>query len=226
LIKKSILKELCIIFDCDGVLVDSEFIASKTYAKGLFKSGFPLSHSQYIKLFTGTNKLYLFSKVQELANITLPENFFDLYNFNENINKISPLNIKTLNLLYRMKVRRCIASNNRSEKIQTFLKATHLYHFFENEHIFTTEKENLLPKPFPDLFLYAADKMSKKPTQCVVIEDSEFGIQAALRANMRVIGFLGGSHAKKEWYKKNISKYNIPIANNQYELINILKSLS
>ena len=80
-------------------------------------------------------------------------------------------------------------------------------------------------KPAPDLFLFAASQMGFSPGDCIVIEDSAAGIEAAIAAGMHVVGFLGGSHAQYNWYQEKINKYNVPIAKNSNELLLILRNL-
>lgn len=101
------------------------------------------------------------------------------------------------------------------------LQLTELTKFFSLGSIFTSQQVSK-GKPAPDLFLFAANQMDVIPKNCIVIEDSFSGIQAAISAGMRVIGFLGGSHAQYDWYTQKALSYHIPLAYNQRELTSLL----
>jgi beta-phosphoglucomutase-like phosphatase (HAD superfamily) len=101
------------------------------------------------------------------------------------------------------------------------LRVTAQNHFFDDEHIFTSAQVKHA-KPAPDLFLFAAERMGYKPEDCLVIEDSIAGIQAARAAQMLVIGFLGGSHANFDWYKERILNQRVPVIHHAHELLSII----
>lgn len=93
--------------------------------------------------------------------------------------------------------------------------------YFNDRSIFTSQQVSN-GKPAPDLFLFAANQMGFYPEDCIVIEDSSAGIEAAISAGMHVIGFLGGGHAHHHWYQEKIHAYNVPIARNYNELLKVL----
>ena len=93
--------------------------------------------------------------------------------------------------------------------------------YFPAEHVFTRELV-ARGKPAPDLFLYAADKMGVKPERCIVVEDSGAGIDAAKAAGMDCIAYLGGGHAKYDWYREKILGYGIPVGYTQTEILHML----
>src|SRR4029079_16546138 len=103
------------------------------------------------------------------------------------------------------------------------LNKTNQHSYFKSEHVFTSSQVKKA-KPAPDLFLFAAEQMGYDPKDCIVIEDSVAGIQAARAAGMSVIGFLGGTHAKFDWYKERIQSRKLPTANNHQELISIIQT--
>lgn len=119
-------------------------------------------------------------------------------------------------------IERCVASNSLKKRIIRALELTKQIQFFKKEHIFTSAQVQR-SKPAPDLFLFAADQMGYAPKDCLVIEDSVAGIQAACEAGIDAIAFLGGGHAGFEWYKERIKIHNVPIAHNAAEIWTLIK---
>jgi len=209
-----------IIFDCDGVLVDSEYIGSRVYAQILTQLGYIVSTEDSIKNFTGLNDTAVIDFVFQESGIKLPDNLSQLAEkplFEAFENELKPLIDTTLKYVSLNNMSRCIASSSPKNRIFRALELTQQQHFFLKENIFSSSQVSR-GKPFPDLFLFAAQSMQTQPKNCLVIEDSLAGIEAAQQAGMSVIAFLGASHAVFDWYKEKISKYNIPIAYNANEL--------
>lgn len=123
------------------------------------------------------------------------------------------------------KTKKCVASSSSRERVIKSLNITKQKVFFKDEYIFTSEQVKN-GKPAPDLFLFAADQMGYHPKDCLVIEDSIAGIQAAKAANMQVIGFLGASHTKFDWYSQRIIEQNVTITKNVNELIPLINKFS
>jgi beta-phosphoglucomutase-like phosphatase (HAD superfamily) len=121
-----------------------------------------------------------------------------------------------------LEINRCVASGSRRERVIRSLEITHQMKYFDEKTIFTAQQVER-GKPAPDLFLFAAKQMGVSPQDCLVIEDSCAGIEAAQQAGMSVIGFLGGEHAKFEWYQEPIKVFGIPIAHTADELWALLK---
>jgi HAD superfamily hydrolase (TIGR01509 family) len=213
-----------IIFDCDGVLVDSELISSRINAEVFTELGCKLTAEEVAKLLVGVDQKTARKIILSMADITLPENIAELAK--ERILEackleLQPLMKQALQLVSKHNINRCVASNNLREKVIKSLEFTDQLQFFNPEYIFTAAQVEK-GKPEPDLFLLAAKTLGHQPKECLVIEDSTAGIRAALAANMDVIGFLGGGHAKYPWYKERIEAFNIPIAHNVEELIKLL----
>ena len=184
-----------IIFDCDGVLVDSEIIASEVLSNLLNECGYETSISKTRQHFMGLSINKIVTKVRN-EGISLPSTFKeDLFSRDQAAfeDKLRPIpNIKTA--LSLIKVPKCIASSGSMKKIQSNLELTNLTPYFMNK-IFSVEMVKN-SKPSPDLFLLAADSFGVEPKKCLVIEDSEVGVKAAKRANMNIFGFLGGRHCR------------------------------
>jgi HAD superfamily hydrolase (TIGR01509 family) len=216
-----------IIFDCDGVLVDSEMIANKIDAEALTKLGYPLTAEESIRKFTGLSGKSVVSKIFEESNILLPEDYFTLRqpNLLKAFEKeLSSLIVPVLEVLEEKNIQKCVASSSLKSRVMHCLKITNQMHFFKEENIFTSQLVER-GKPFPDLFLHAAKNLRFDPKDCIVIEDSAAGVEAAIAANMQVIGFLGGSHAGYDWYEKKVNAYCIPVAKNKDDLLNLLQEM-
>lgn len=218
-----------IIFDCDGVLVDSEIIAGRISAEVLSALGYAISTEDSIRKFTGMSFKSFQSYLKEEAGLDLTEELYHL-RINSLIDtfekELRPLIFDVLDCSHTWQaLHRCIASNNHKDRILKSLAITRQDHFFDEQHVFTAAQVERA-KPFPDLFLMAADTMKVKPQDCLVIEDSSAGIEAALEAKMQVVGFLGGTHTAYDWYKRKIQKFNIPLAFDAEELRSYIRAFA
>lgn len=215
-----------VIFDCDGVLVDSERIAHRVVAEALNRLGYPITVEESIRTFTGISR----QKSQQLFwkkyGIDICDTFWDreqqrvLEAFET---ELTALNTNILEKLTQEKVTICVASSSERSRVIKSLKVTGQFNYLEEKAIFTSEQVKH-GKPAPDLFLFAAEQIGVAPQNCIVIEDSAAGIEAARAADMAVIGFLGGSHTQFPWYQEKIKSYKIPIAHDSTELGSILKT--
>ena len=213
-----------IIFDCDGVLVDSEIIASRIDAEIFTKCGYPISIEESIKKFTGINLKTTQEMISQESGIvlqkevleTMPQILISAFE-----KELKPLMKDLLERGILKNLPKCVASSAARDHVLKSLEITDQIRFFEDKNIFTSAQVKEA-KPAPDLFLFAASQMGFSPQECLVIEDSIVGIQAARSANMKVIGFLGGSHAKFDWYEEKIKEQEIPIAYTTSELYNFV----
>lgn len=216
------MKDKMIIFDCDGVLVDSEIIANRIDAEMLSELGYPISTEESIKKFTGMNAATVRDIILQESGISLPEDLSDLTQkriLNAFENELQPLMYEVLE--HCSYILKCVASSSTRERVLKSLELTKQDHFFTQESIFTSSQVKR-GKPFPDLFLFAAQQMGISHKKCLVVEDSMAGIKAAQSAGIAVVGFLGGSHASFEWYQHNIQSLGVPIALNADDLIDML----
>ena len=187
---------MLIIFDCDGVLVDSEMIASRELAAYLTDLGRPTTGEECRASFTGLSIKTVGEKVRAWG-LAIPDDFEaslrarDFAAFDRDL-KIIPGVVSALDALDRLGLRYCVASSGAPEKIRHSLTITRLLERFDG-HVFSAAQV-ANGKPAPDLFLLAAATMGVAPDDCLVIEDSPAGVAGALAAGMRVLGFTGGSH--------------------------------
>ncbi|NNM60338.1 MAG: HAD-IA family hydrolase [Legionellales bacterium] len=216
-----------IIFDCDGVLVDSEIIANRIDAEMLTNHGYLISTEESIKRFTGKNTKTVHDEILEQTGIRLPPYFADLVNqaIIEAFRKeLKPLMLSVLSSSLLSGIDKCVASSSSRDHVILSLKMTKQYHFFDDSSIFSASQVKN-GKPAPDLFLLAAKNKGYESSHCIVIEDSVAGIEAALAAGMPVIAFLGGSHANFPWYRESIEVMGVPTAYDSRDLMNILSTL-
>lgn len=183
------MKYKCIIFDCDGVLVDSEEISSKILIDMANFLGAEIDMEYADINFTGKSLESVFVQIEKLAGKKLPENHERDYRnrtFKAFKSELKP--IKGIHsLLNKISVPYCVASNGPTEKIRLNLSVTNLLDKFENK-IFSAYAVKSW-KPDPELFLFAANKMGFAPSDCVVIEDSIAGIIAAKKGGFDVFGY-------------------------------------
>lgn len=184
-----------VIFDCNGVLVDSEPLATAVLAEELTRAGFPLTPDIISRYFTGRRPADIFAEVEAAAGRKLPENFSvkvtaaTLLRFRAELRATK----HAAYALTWLRGPKCVASSSTLSRIRVALETTDLFRFFESALFSGTDVPR--GKPAPDLFLHAAQRMGMHPADCIVVEDSPVGIAAATAAGMISIGFVGGSHA-------------------------------
>jgi HAD superfamily hydrolase (TIGR01509 family) len=185
-----------VIFDCDGVLVDSEVIAYRVFAECLNEAGVMLSIDEAMAFGVGKSARVLAAAVEKEFCRSLPENFVETFRarvmaaFTQELKAVEGI----IELLAALKLKRCVASNSHIDWVRHALMTTGLLPHFE-PHLYSAAMV-ARGKPAPDLFLHAGEQHGVRPERCLVIEDSLSGVVAALAAGMRVIGFVGGSHCR------------------------------
>ncbi len=183
-----------VIFDCDGVLVDSEVISCRAHAETLTRHGYTITSDQVLQRFLGRSMRQATLEIEAELGRSLPEDFHtQVYaeifrSFAESLEATPHVN-EVLAAITRPV---CVASSGPPEKISASLNRVGLYDRFA-PHIFSAVQVRK-GKPAPDLFLFAAEQMRTSPKRCLVIEDSVAGVTGARAAGMTVLGFHGGSH--------------------------------
>jgi FGGY-family pentulose kinase/HAD superfamily hydrolase (TIGR01509 family) len=187
-----------VIFDCDGVLVDSEPISIAVLIDVLAEAGLAMAPDEAYRLFLGRSMASIGEMLAadfgfDFGTMHLDAMRAALYRrFREELQPLSGV-ADVLRRLASVGYRVCVASSSQPERIRLSLALTGLLDLLE-PHIFSAVMVER-GKPAPDLFLHAARQMGVAPADCIVIEDSPAGIAAAVSAGMRVFGFVGGSHA-------------------------------
>ena len=185
-----------IIFDCDGVLIDSEAIACRADSACLAEIGIAISAEQVMELYLGISADTMCADIEQRQGRALPPDFAETLRlrvaaaFEAELMPMAGIEAA----LDALPQRRCVASSSAPERLRHSLSLAGLLHRFA-PHVFSATQV-ARGKPAPDLFLFAAASMNADPAACVVIEDSVPGVQAAVAAGMRVIGFTGGGHCR------------------------------
>ena len=181
-----------IIFDCDGVLVDSERIAIKIESEGLTALGWPLSHEEVIERFVGRSSAYGHAEIVAKLGVAIAESwsaeFRRKYRAALDADVVAVEGV--VEALDQIDTLTCVASSSDHDHLRLVLGRTGLYARFEGRIFSATDVKN--GKPSPDLFLHAAASLGIPPSSCAVIEDSAPGIVAAQAAGMDAYAFLGG----------------------------------
>jgi HAD superfamily hydrolase (TIGR01509 family) len=184
-----------IIFDCDGVLVDSEPLAAKAYERVYDRHGMSGVGPDIIAQCIGMKQADIIVKIGELTGHHFPEHAHgDLWTetkalFSEELTPTPGIAA----FLDRLATARCVASSSSVERIHHSLDVTGLARHF-GDAIFSSSMVKR-GKPAPDIFLHAAERMRADPADCVVIEDSPFGVEGAVAAGMTALGYTGGGHS-------------------------------
>ena len=189
---------MLLVFDCDGVIVDSEIIASTVDAEHLADIGYSITPAEVTRRFAGLTAQGIGNIVAREIGRPLPKDFFD--KTKADIDRRLATELKPVpgihELLDRLEGKpRCVCSNSSSERLRISLEKTRLYDRFQPHIYSAVEVGDKRPKPDPNVYRYAATQFGIGPRDAVVLEDSVFGVGAAKRAGMRVIGFTGGSHS-------------------------------
>lgn len=181
-----------VIFDCDGVLVDSERLAIKVDVQVLNSLGWPITEAEVIERFVGVSDPDFRKAVESHIGKTLPDDwdapFEPLYRaaFAAALRPVEGI----VEALDSIVLPSCVASSGTHEKMRYTLGLTGLYSRFEGRIFSATEVSK--GKPHPDLFLHAARQMGADAAGCVVVEDSLNGVRAARAAGMKVLAYAGG----------------------------------
>jgi HAD superfamily hydrolase (TIGR01509 family) len=185
-----------IIFDCDGVLVDSEVISCRAHAETLTRHGYPITADQVLDRFLGVSDREARQTIEAELGRSLPIDFeaqmkqSALQRYADDLQTIPYVG----EAIAAISLPKCVASSGTPEKIRHGLNCAGLYDLLTPNIFSATQVKR--GKPAPDLFLFAAAQMAASPERCLVIEDSIPGIAGALAAGMTVLGFHGGSHCR------------------------------
>jgi len=183
-----------VIFDCDGVLIDSEIIFGRVLGDCLIAADFPITMDEAMVLGFGKNRITLTAEVEARFGRTLPDRFFETFRahvdhaFERELTAIPG----TEELLAALSVPRCVASNSHLDRVRHALAVTRPLPLFD-PHVFSAP-QLARRKPTPALFLFAARQFDVPREHCIVVEDSTVGVEAAVAAGMPVVGFCGGGH--------------------------------
>jgi HAD superfamily hydrolase (TIGR01509 family) len=187
-----------VIFDCDGVLVDSEPLANRVLAERLATVGLHMTVPEVMKAFVGKTREACIGKAGAMLGRPLPADFAAEWDrvlyaaLREDLEAVEGV----AQVLDGLGIPYCAASNSSPERLELGLEATGLWARFQGRAFSAQQVAN--PKPAPDLFLHAARVMGAAPERCAVVEDTPTGVRAGVAAGMHVFAFAGAAHADRE----------------------------
>jgi HAD superfamily hydrolase (TIGR01509 family) len=181
-----------VIFDCDGVLVDSELITNRVFARMINELGVPVTLDDMFEKFVGRTMSYCCGLITQMSGRPLPEDFVAQYRLRTTAALHAELRAvpgieNVLDAIEARGLPYCVASSGSHDKMRTTLGITGLFPRLQGKLFSVTEVVNA--KPAPDVFLHAARMCGVEPTSCCVVEDSPIGVAAGVAAGMTVFGY-------------------------------------
>ena len=219
------LSDFLVIFDCDGVLVDSEDVAMRVEAEAFTQIGIPMTAQDIFNNFVGKSDQQVEEIILQKYGITLPDLFCKTMEDKLRSALAKEVcSIGGVQTILESIPNKALASNGALSKIHTSLNTTGLNAFFTDKNIFSAEMVSK-GKPSPELYFFTAQTMGFSPEKCFVVEDSLSGVKAGVAAKMYTIGFVGGSHIhdKKSHGQKLLdlgAKYIVEDMLSLYSVIN------
>lgn len=192
-----------ILWDCDGVLIDSELLACKVVADYYTRAGYSLTASEYIERFAGHSRAQIAGIIRQETGEDLAaaidwthEDALLKTLFEAQLQPVAGVT-HLLQQVSARKILMAVACGSALGRLEHSLKLTRLWDLLAS-HIYSTEQV-ARGKPAPAIFLFAADKLGVSPSRCLVVEDAQHGVRAGKAAGMTVYGFTGASHCSPEW---------------------------
>ena len=214
-----------VIFDCDGVLIDSEILVCRIAAEELTRLGYPISTEEVIRRFAGRPDREMKAEIEAEWGHELPGTYRERVNertwaaYGSEL-QIMPGIVEALDALRSIALPACVASSSFPEKLERGLASVGLLNRFVPNVVSATLVAH--GKPSPDIFLFAAGWLRVSPLRCVVIEDSVAGVTAAVAAGIPVLGFTGGSHCDDNHAQRLTNAGAQAIFSNMRELPSLL----
>jgi HAD superfamily hydrolase (TIGR01509 family) len=186
-----------VIFDCDGVLVDSEIIAAQVDTELLAEAGVNIAVEDFIERYAGLTFLETVLRIEQEHHVPLQASIIERSQkiLDERLAREVQSTQGAAAAVAAISAPKCICSNSAPERLNAMLKRAGLLHMFSGKVFSARSTPSQKPKPAPDVFQHAATIMGAHPAKTFVIEDSVHGITGAKAAGMRVIGFTGGAHS-------------------------------
>ena len=186
-----------VIFDCDGVLADSEIVAARVEADLLTKAGYEITPEALAQTYAGLTFKDILLRIEQEAQTLFQASLLD--EAERLVDRRLAREVRATEgareAVARVKGKRCICSNSSPARLEATLDRIGLSPFFAGAVFSAAALPSGRPKPAPDIFLHAAREMAASPARTFVIEDSVHGVTGARAAGMRVIGFTGASHS-------------------------------
>jgi HAD superfamily hydrolase (TIGR01509 family) len=189
-----------VIFDCDGVLVDSEALANEVLARLLTEAGLSTTTEEAMATYVGLSMPSVVALAEERLGAAMPDDLVERYHagvfaaFDRELRPVEGV-VEVVDAVDALGWATCVASSGEHERMRRSLGRTGLYERFAGRIFSASEVER--GKPHPDLFFHAAREMGADPSGCVVVEDSAFGVRAAVAAAMVAFGYAEGERAAR-----------------------------
>ncbi|MDH5475492.1 MAG: HAD family phosphatase [Cyclobacteriaceae bacterium] len=211
-----------LIFDCDGVLVDSEILSAEVMVNVLGKHGIEITLAYYLQNCTGKTFTGLRTEFSNQFNVSLPDSFLEEVMVDMGVKTKNELKqiVGIHKVLEKSKLPKAVVSNSYLYQIEHAINHIKIAHHFDNQ-LFSSQMASK-PKPDPAIYLLAAEKLGVQPKECLVVEDSISGATSALSAGMKVIGFVAGSHIIDGHKQKLLDLGVVSVAENSDELLEII----
>lgn len=216
-----------LIFDFDGVLIDSEIVSCRVELEELSKIGCVVEPREYLEVSLGrTEEELIWAELAERAGVQLPTGFVE--DTRAKVKRVFQTELRTIpwveSVLETIDYEVCVASGSRPERLHHNLAMTGLDRFFDGNVFSATQVPR--GKPFPDLFLHAAEEMGCLPSNCIVVEDSVAGLKAGRAAGMTTLGFVGGGHCRLiDWEERLREEGCFRIFNDMRELPRLCREI-
>lgn len=186
-----------IMFDCDGVLIDSEILAAQVEAERFAELGYEITAEEIAARFAGLTLDRIMELLSEETGMVFPESF--VIETDAEVERRLGRDVKAIEgvheMLDRLDLPRCICSNSSTERLELTLRRVDLWDRFRPYVFAAREVGTKRGKPAPDVYLFGAKEFEVSPSETIVLEDSVHGVAAAAAAGCRVVGFTGGRHS-------------------------------
>jgi HAD superfamily hydrolase (TIGR01509 family) len=186
-----------VIFDCDGVLVDSEIVAARVEAEMLTAAGYAITAEELAQAYSGLTFKDILLRIEQEAAVPFQATLLD--DVERRVDQRRAREVRAIEGAHEavasVRGKRCVCTNSGRARVAASLARTRLAPFFDGAVFSVEDMASGRPKPAPDIFLHAAQAMGAAPEATFVVEDSVHGVAGAKAAGMRVIGFTGASHS-------------------------------
>jgi HAD superfamily hydrolase (TIGR01509 family) len=207
-----------LIFDCDGVLVDSELPVCTAVSEELTRLGYAITPEDVVRRFAGRPEWEMMIEIEREWGQAVPADYFSA--MKQRVDRLFTTELEPIDgareMLTAMQMPRCVASSSAPAKLEQGLRFVGLYDFFAPNVV--SARLVARGKPAPDVFVFAAGWMHTPVKECLVLEDSEPGVRAARSAGMRVWGFIGGSHCGPDHAERLLAAGAERVLNHMKEL--------
>lgn len=187
-----------VIFDCDGVLVDSEIVAARVESRILTQAGFAIDAEELASRYAGLTFKDILLSIEKESGLPLQASLIDLAE--GEVDRRLATEVRAIEGAMEaaagVAAPKCVCSNSSRARIEAMLTRTGLLPHFSGRIYSALDTPSRMPKPAPDVFLHAAGKIGAAPERSFVIEDSVHGVAGARAAGMRVVGFTGAAHIR------------------------------